>query len=193
MQNPAAAMNEENQRSSSSDQLSELNTMFVQKYDEPIEPAKLTHLITKYGFEIVKNVIGKMKPDAYEPDNYLAKCLDSGWYKNDGKQQAQEGKASTTNGMSNAAADTIRFTWNFRMDKGWIDKTERDFMLDVLLNGATKDEERIRDINFRCLQGMYPNAPAMWFYWLPQHKRRAVANTWIAQSKREDLQPYELA
>ena len=68
MQNPAAA-----------DQLSELNTMFVQKYDEPIEPAKLTHLITKHGFEIVKNVIGKMKPDAYEPDNYLAKCLDSGW------------------------------------------------------------------------------------------------------------------
>jgi len=186
-------MNAEHQRSGSSDQLSELNTMFTQKYDEPIAPAKLTHLITKHGFEAVKKVIGKMKPDAYEPDNYLAKCLDSGWYKNDGKPQAQKSKASTVSGMNDAAADTIRFTWKFRMDRGWIDKAEQDYMLDILLNGTKPDEEKVRDINFRCLQGMYPDAPATWFYWLPQHKRRAAANTWIVQSEREDLTPYELA
>lgn len=182
MQNPTAA-----------DQLTELHNMFTQKYDEPIAPEKLTHLIAKHGYEVVKNVIGKMKPDAYEPTSYLSKCLDSGWYKSEGKQQPAESKANVASGMSSEAASTLRFTWNYKMERGWIDKAERDFMLDVLLNGTEPDEEKVQDINFRCLQGMYPNAPATWFYWLPQYQRRAAANTWIVQSGREDLKLYETA
>lgn len=173
------------------DQLTKLQTMFTQKYDEPIAPEKLTHLIAKHGHEAVKSVISQMKPDAYEPVDYLGKCLDSGWYRNDGKPKAQGGEASTTHGVSEAAAGTLRFTWNYKMQRGWIDKAERDYMLDVMLDGATRDEEKIQDINFRCLQGMYPDTPATWFYWLPQHQRRAAANTWIVQSGREDLKPYD--
>lgn len=181
------------QTDSRKDKIEAMQLAFTEKYDEPIPMDKLEKLTAQYGSEVVARVIDQMKPDAYEAADYLVKCLNSGWYQNDGKPKAQEGKASTVNGMSDAAADTLRFTWNYKMERGWIDKAERDYMLDIFLNGTTPDIERVQDINFRCLQGMYPDAPATWFYWLPQHQRRAAANTWIVQSGREDLKPYDFA
>lgn len=171
----------------------QLQVAFTQKYDEPIPMETLTELTTKYGNETVSRVIASMKPDAYNPISYLRKCLNSGWYDDNEKSKATERERISDSQMSNEAAITLRFTWNYRMERGWIDKAERDYIIDVLLSGATRDEEKIQDINFRCLQGMYPDAPATWFYWLPQHERRAAANTWIAQSDKEDLKLYEIS
>lgn len=181
------------QTKSREEQTIKLQVAFTQKYDEPIPMETLTELTEKYSDETVSRVITSMKPDAYDPISYLKKCLSSGWYQNDEKPKTDEQQDNNPTVVSDEAASTLRFTWNYRMERGWINKEERDYMLDVWLSGATRDEEHIQDINFRCLQGMYPDAPATWFYWLPQRERRAAANTWIVQSDREDLKLYEIS
>lgn len=169
-----------------------MQAAFTEKYDEPISTEILTQLTIKYGNEAVTRVIEQMKPDAYEAADYLEKCLSSGWYQSLKVPSSQEKGSAGKPGMSKAAVETLRFTWSYRVERGWISWEEQDYMLGVFLNETAPNEEKTRDINFRCLQGMYPDIPAAWFYWLPLRERRITANTWIAKSEREDLQPYEI-
>jgi hypothetical protein len=172
--------------------LEALQTAFQTKYDVELPTDVLTPLVKQYGIERVKQVIDRMKDDAYNPTSFLRRSLSSGWYQH---EQKQKPNWTETNGRGNGGSEaeaTTRQLWKMKLEFGFCTKEEQEYMLDVILHGAQPDAERIRQIRFGVLQKVYPKIPSRWFYWLKQSEARQAANDWIANSGRSELPLYEI-
>ena len=169
-----------------------MKQVFEKKYNEEISAEMLAQLALQYSVERVEEVISKMKPDAYNPANFLKRSLASGWYKENGKGR-QNWQASKGNGSGRAELEnTVRWIWNIRLEAKWVTREERDYMLDVLLNGTQPDEAKVREIWFKVHQGQYPNRPASWFYLLKWPENQQAANAWIERAGRSDIPLYDV-
>lgn len=173
-----------------SDTMSKLKNLFQKRYNEEIDEKTLTTAVEEYGEDRVEEVITNMKQNAYAPASFMKRSLSQGWYT--GKKPTSDTNPSLGRANADYVAKNTTSTWNRMVSLELCSSEDAEYMINVITNGVERDENRIQDINFRIRQGLYPQNPAAWFYWLPFPKNRRAANQWMKDNNVSDIPLYDI-